>query len=113
MNWYLVKLVFQIVNDSCTTQFDEQMRLIQADELEWAVEKARVLGWLEQSDDSENTPGWRFIDVADIRKIEACEDGMQLCTHTIEAENAEDYIRLTKINSAKAFHLAQHAELVS
>lgn len=112
MNWYLVKLVFQIVNGNHATQFDEQMRLIQADELAWAVEKARVLGWLEQSGDTEDSVSWRFIDVADIRKIEAWDDGMQLCTHTIEAENAEDYIRLTKINSTKAFHLA-HAELVS
>jgi hypothetical protein len=112
MNWYLVKLVFQIVSDKGTAQFDEQMRLIQADEIAWAIEKARVLGWLEQSGDTENSVSWRFIDVADIRKVEALEDGMQLCTHTVEVEDAEDYIRLTKINSAKAFHLAQHAELV-
>ena len=112
MNWYLVRLVFQIVNDNGTAQFDEQMRLIQADELAWAVEKARVLGWLEQSDDTESSVSWRFIDVADIRKIDVLEDGMQLCTYTVVVENAEDYIRLTKINSAKAVHLAQDAELV-
>ncbi|MBX2896756.1 MAG: DUF4288 domain-containing protein [Cyclobacteriaceae bacterium] len=110
MNWYLVKLVFQIVNDNGTAQFDEQMRLIQADELEWAVEKASVLGWLEQSGDTRHP--WRFIDVADIRRVEVLEDGIQLCAHTVEVENAEDYIQLTKLNAAKAFQLAQQQELV-
>jgi hypothetical protein len=110
MNWYLVKLVFQIVNDHCTTQFDEQLRLIQADEIAWAIEKARVLGWLEQSDDAR--PTWQFIDVADIRRVEALEDGTQLCAHTIEVENAADYIHLTRLNAAKAFQLAQQQELV-
>lgn len=113
MNWYLVKLVFQIVSDNGTAQFDEQMRVIQADELPWAVEKARVLGWLEQSGGAENSVGWRFIDVADIRKVEALQDGMHLCAHTIEVENADDYIRLIKSNAAKAVHLAQQHELVS
>lgn len=110
MNWYLVKLVFQIVNDNGTAQFDEQMRLIQADELPWAIEKARVLGWLEQSADAQHT--WQFIDVADIRRVEALEDGIQLCAHTIEVENAADYIHLTRLNAAKAFQLAQQQELV-
>ncbi|MBX2915671.1 MAG: DUF4288 domain-containing protein [Cyclobacteriaceae bacterium] len=110
MNWYLVKLVFQIMNDNGSAQFDEQMRLIQADELPWAIEKARVLGWLEQSADARHA--WQFIDVADIRRVEALEDGIQLCTHTVEVENAEDYIQLTKLNAAKAFQLAQQQELV-
>lgn len=110
MNWYLVKLVFQIVNDNGTAQFDEQMRLIQADELPWAIEKVRVLGWLEQSADAQHT--WQFIDVADIRRVEALEDGIQLCAHTIEVENAADYIHLTRLNAAKAFQLAQQQELV-
>ncbi|HCZ35666.1 MAG TPA: DUF4288 domain-containing protein [Cytophagales bacterium] len=110
MNWYLVKLVFQIVNDNGTAQFDEQMRLIQADELPWAIEKARVLGWLEQSADVQHA--WQFIDVADIRRVEALEDGIQLCAHTIEVENAADYIHLTRLNAAKAFQLAQQQELV-
>lgn len=111
MNWYLVKLVFQIVNGTTVAQFDEQMRLIQADELDWAIEKARVLGWLEQSGNADSL-SWRFIDVADIRRVEALEDGIQLCSHTVEVEDASDYIRLTKLNSAKALQLAQQHELV-
>ncbi|TXI68025.1 MAG: DUF4288 domain-containing protein [Cyclobacteriaceae bacterium] len=111
MNWYLVKLVFQIVNGTTVAQFDEQMRLIQADELDWAIEKARVLGWLEQSGNADSL-SWHFIDVADIRRVEALEDGIQLCSHTVEVEDASDYIHLTKLNSAKALHLAQQHELV-
>lgn len=107
MNWYFVKLVFQIVNGK-PALFDEQMRLIQADELAWAVEKARVLGWLEQS------ASWRFIDVADIHRIDKLEDGIQVCSCTTEVENADEYIRLTKLNLAKALQLAQQEfELIS
>lgn len=43
MNWYLVKLVFQIIGEHVTKpQFDEQLRLIRADEVEWALESACV-----------------------------------------------------------------------
>jgi Domain of unknown function (DUF4288) len=101
MNWYLVKLVFQIVNGNSATQFDEQLRLLRADELCWAMEKARVLGWLEQS------AGWKFIDVADIHRIDEIRDGIQLCSYTTEVSDADEYIWLTKRNSSKAMQLAQ------
>jgi len=65
---------------------------------------------LEQSADVQHA--WQFIDVADIRRVEALEDGIQLCAHTIEVENAADYIHLTRLNAAKAFQLAQQQELV-
>ncbi|MBX2901714.1 MAG: DUF4288 domain-containing protein [Cyclobacteriaceae bacterium] len=105
MNWYLVKLVFQI-GTGPANQFDEQMRLLQADEVDWAVEKARVVGWLEQ------TAGWRFIDVADIHRIDKLEDGIHVCSSTTEVTNAEEYIRLTKLNFTKALQLA-HQEFAS
>jgi len=42
MKWYLAKFVYQVIsgNGNHTPQFDEQMRLIRADEFAWAKEKA-------------------------------------------------------------------------
>jgi len=46
MNWYLAKLIFHVMSGegTHTPQFDEQWRLIRADEVSWAYEKATVLG---------------------------------------------------------------------
>jgi hypothetical protein len=45
MNWYLAKLVFQLrsAENTQTPQFEEQWRLIRADDDEWAHEKATTL----------------------------------------------------------------------
>lgn len=50
MNWYLSKLVYQIIcdNGSHTPQFDEQLRLIHAEDDLHAFQKARLLGEREQ-----------------------------------------------------------------
>jgi|JI9StandDraft_1071089.scaffolds.fasta_scaffold252177_2 hypothetical protein len=111
MNWYFVKLVFQIVSDSGTAQFDEQMRLIQADELAWAVEKASVLGWLEEStfkSSYSKQVTWKFIGVADIHKLTGLEDGTQLCSATVQPDCPKEYLQLIELNRVKA--LAMIAE---
>ena len=111
MNWYLVKLVFQIVNGNNRAQFDEQLRLVKADEITWASEKASVLGWLEQTTfkGKHGMVEWRFIGVAEIHQVGAWTDGMQLWSTTSEADNENEYINLEKTNSAKALHLNRHA----
>ena len=51
MNWYLAKIIYQVISGDGlhTPQFDEQFRLIKADELEWAWEKAQVVGRMGES----------------------------------------------------------------
>lgn len=114
MNWYLAKLVFQILRKegNGVPQFDEQLRLIRADEVGWAIEKARVLGWLEQAEEKQKgcLLEWQFVEVADIRKIEALEDGAQLSSSTIEPENTNEYIEMAKCSSTKSLYLLQQAE---
>ena len=46
MNWYLTKIVFRIVcgEGKHTPQFDEQLRVIAADNKEEAFYKARAIG---------------------------------------------------------------------
>jgi hypothetical protein len=117
MNWYLVKLVFQVLSGegTHTPQFDEQVRLIRADEVSWAYEKATVIGWLEQRcflNDRKEKVEWKFIDVAEIQQIDDPEDGVLLCTHTEEPAEAEAYKQLIKEKAQKSLHISQNKERI-
>lgn len=113
MNWYLVKLVFQILNGNTSAQFDEQLRLVWADEADWAVEKASVLGVLEQTT-FKNIHGveveLKFIDVADIQKVSKLSDGVQLFSATVEPRCPNEYKMALVLNATKALHLIKAEE---
>ena len=115
MNWYLAKLIFQVRSGggAHTPQFDEQWRLIRADEVAWAYEKASVLGRLDESsflNHKEETVDWKFIEVADIHRIGSLEDGAQLFSATKEPMDAKAYIEQIKLKSQKAFSLARNSK---
>jgi hypothetical protein len=115
MNWYLVKLVFQVLSGEGihTPQFDEQVRLIQADEVNWAYEKATVIGWLEQHsflNSKEEKVEWKFIDVVEIHRIDDPEDGVLLCAMTEEPEDAQGYIQIIKEKAQKSLQISQRKE---
>lgn len=82
MNWYLVKLIFQGIGDeqAFSQRQKEQWRLIRADEMAWAFEKATVLGWLEQQGTDEITTHryQKFLGVMEILQIPTLEDGAHL-----------------------------------
>lgn len=82
MNWYLAKLRFQGKGsgETCSLRQDEQWRLIRADEMSWAIEKATVLGWLQQQGTVENTTHRKqeFIGVSEIVQIPTLEDGAHI-----------------------------------
>lgn len=111
MKWYLVKLVFQVLSGegAHTPQFDEQVRLIKADEVNWAYEKATVIGWLEQRsflNHRDENVTWKFIEIAEIHEVENPEDGVLLCSYTIEPDNAKDYIEMTRIKAEKSLAIS-------
>lgn len=117
MNWYLVKLVFQVLSGDGvhTPQFDEQVRLIRADEVNWAYEKATVIGWLEQRcflNSKVEKVEWRFIDVAEIHQVDNLEDGVLLCSMTEEPEDAHAYIQMIKEKAQKSLHISLSKERV-
>lgn len=116
MNWYLAKLIFQVRSGegAHTPQFDEQWRLIRADEVAWAYEKASVLGRLDESsflNERSEMVLWKFIEVADIHLIVTLEDGAQLLSVTEEPLDANAYIEQIKLKSQKAFALARNSEI--
>lgn len=115
MNWYIAKLVFQVISGEGfhTPHFDEQWRLIKADEVAWAHEKARVIGWLEQGcfdDERQRKVEWKFIEVAEIQQVTTMEDGVQLYSTTEEPIDAIAYVDLVRRKAQKSLALARNRE---
>jgi len=74
MNWYLAKIAFQIIcgEGNHQPQFDEQLRLIAAEEEEEALLKARNIGINEQEsflNQHQKLVQWKFIDVSERPKV--------------------------------------------
>ncbi|MFM9838822.1 MAG: DUF4288 domain-containing protein [Cyclobacteriaceae bacterium] len=101
MNWYLAKFVYQVVsgNGKHAPQFDEQLRLIRADEFEWAIEKANILGRLGECsfvNDKQELVKWKFVNVVDVCPITCMEDGVEIYSSTEEPKEVSDYLELVQ-----------------
>ncbi len=106
LTWYIVKLVFQIKTEGCEhrPQFDEQYRLVRADDQDWAIEKAGILGRIESStfqNSNHQNVTWKFLKVTEVFSIGKIEDGMELLAQTKEPEDVNRYLQL--INRKAAF----------
>lgn len=107
MNWYLAKIIYQIICDKGlhTPQFDEQLRLIQAEDDLHAFQKARKIGESEEDSflNKLNKPVcWKFIDVSEIHKLNQFTDGAEMYSRINEECDADIFIHVTKL---KASHL--------
>lgn len=96
MNWYIVKIVFRIISGDGKhdAQFDEQLRLISAENDGQAYLKAKAIGLEAQESfmNSRQQPvRWEFIDVAEINPIHDLIDGAELYYHIHEPADAEIY----------------------
>jgi hypothetical protein len=96
MNWYISKIVFGITAENQQTQqFDEQLRLIQADTTEEAFLKARMIGIGEEDsflNDNNKCVKWEFINVAELVPLKKLEDGMEIYSRIHEMEEAKSYV---------------------
>lgn len=97
MNWYLAKIVFQIVcgDGDHLPQFDEQLRLIGANDKEDAFRKAQAVGKREQEtflNRKEQLVQWQFINVSELYRLSELIDGAELYSRIEERDNAEAYI---------------------
>lgn len=106
MNWYIAKIIYQVISGKGdhVPQFDEQFRLIRADEISWAWEKAHVIARMEQSifkNCKEEDVLWKFVAVEDVCHVENLEDGAQVYAQTTEPECANEYIALRQARSKK------------
>lgn len=98
MKWFLAKLVFQIVcgNGNHTPQFDEQLRLIYAEDELHAFHKARLLGegdCLKAVAQNLVALQWKFIDVCELHPLIPGVDGVEIYSVKLEEADANLYIR--------------------
>ena len=97
MGWYITKIIFQIRNGKGMrkSQFDEHIRLIEADHFEEAFLKARVLGLQEEAsflNDQHQLVKWEFVNVEEIIPLKELKDGQELYSKIHETEEAGTYI---------------------
>ena len=96
MNWYLTKMVFRIVckEGRQKAQFDEQLRLIQADTAEAALEKARQIAQQETALEplaAESGARWTFVNIPELYLLNGLIDGAELFSKVKEEEDGSLY----------------------
>lgn len=104
MNWYIAKLVFQIINKSETHQFDEQLRLIEAENDNQAIEKALKIGKTNEDEfvNADNQKVyWKFQAIISIHEVKNLENGTELCSQIIEKRAEENYLESIKLKHQK------------
>jgi Domain of unknown function (DUF4288) len=103
MNWYIAKMVYRIIcgNGLHTPQFNEQLRLISAEDPLHAFYKARLIGERETTAITNNNVSvkWKFIDVTEIFPVDKMTDGAELWSCINEDEDAAAYIRNTQLKA--------------
>ena len=100
MNWYLVKLVYRFSynKNEYPVQFNEQLRLICAEDALHAFHKARLIG--EREATGANIPAaWKFIDVTEIHPVNEIADGAEVWSCINNEADADMYIRSTQQKS--------------
>lgn len=107
MNWYLAKIVYRINcgNDKNSSQFDEQLRLVNASDKDEAFHKAQMIGQKEEEiffNQSQQLVQWQFINVCELYKLTDLIDGAELYSRIEERDNPNEYIHI--INK-KAEHI--------
>lgn len=113
MNWYIAKLVFNIVSGEGNhkPQFDEQYRLVMADDYENAFAKARELGNREEEvilRANKEKLHWKFVNVAELFQMEDLHEGMELCSNIYEADDRDQYVRTVNLQAAYVKSKFQH-----
>lgn len=99
MNWYISKIIFHIKpyqEDSKSREFDEQIRLIQAEDLHEAYFKASAIGKEEESNFSDQNIKWQFIAIADLKQLQNLENGAKIFTSSKETNSYVSYIHYVK-----------------
>jgi hypothetical protein len=109
MNWYIAKIIFQIKgNGMQKLQFDEHIRMIEAENFEEAFLKARILGINSEDsiiNDNHGPVKWEFVNVVDLREVETLKDGLEIDSQVREMEEASNYINYVH-NQAAFMQLA-------
>jgi hypothetical protein len=106
MNWYITKIVFQVIVDGREhiAEFDEQLRVVSADSKEAAFIKATQIGMAEEGS-IENMHNnrlihWKFINITTLYQLKELLDGAEICAATHEPDCAAAYIDMVHKKAA-------------
>jgi hypothetical protein len=113
MNWYLAKIVYRILSGTNTddAQFDEQLRLVAAENKEQAFMKAQLMGAREEEvffNANQQLVHWKFINVSELYKLAEMIDGAELYSRIEERGNADAYIETVNRKAAAILHSDTH-----
>lgn len=101
MNWYIATLIYRIVcaDGNHTPQFDEQARIIQAEDKLEAFHKARLIGHQEEDNffnNAEKPVQWQFIDILNLIEFDTHADGAEIFSRVHEIDHPELYLKKIK-----------------
>ncbi|BAV08055.1 protein of unknown function [Filimonas lacunae] len=113
MNWYLAKIVYRIIcgDGDHTPQFDEQLRLIEAEDGLQAFNKAQAMGEREQETflNQQHSPvQWKFINVSELHRLDKLTDGAEIYSRIKEEEDADIYVHMTNVRAAQLLDKHSH-----
>lgn len=111
MKWYLAKLIYRIIcgEGDHKPQFDEQLRLIYAEDDLNAIQKARITGHREQDtflNDAQKLVRWKFIDISELYPLNDLIDGAEIHSRVYEEDDADNYIKIIQMRAA---HLLENS----
>ena len=97
MNWFIAKMVFRITSGdgNHTPQFDEQLRLINAETEDEAFDKAMQIGRAEEDSFMNNknqVVKWSFINIPELNRLPSLSDGIEIYSKVNEYDNAVHFI---------------------
>jgi hypothetical protein len=96
MHWYIVKIVYEIIcgDGRHTAQFDEQLRLVEAENLTDALQQGISIGQLEAVDfqnAQQLLVQWKFFAVPEIIPISNMMHGAELYSRIREVDHVQQY----------------------
>ena len=102
MDWQIAKLAFQIVSPlaSGASQFDEQIRLIQANNKFSALSKIKLIAHNEEQetpDIDSSKVSWKFVAVLDLQHLGELNDGAKIYYSISETDDTARYIYDAKL----------------
>jgi len=96
MKWYVTQLIYEICNSSTATQFDEQIRMINAENRIQAQQKLLALGKsLEEKFENINgkTVTWRLFGTTILEELSEVNDGLKVYSTTHESDHNYSVIK--------------------
>lgn len=112
MNWYIAKVIFRVSpgSNKSTSQFDEHLRLIEAESFEQAFLKARILGITEEDqyiNDDQQPAKWEFVNVTEVIPLHELKDGLEVYSQIHEPAEARTYINYVHEKAASLYMNSQ------